>query len=453
MKEEKDLERLYRERFKDFEARPEKDLWPFIEARLNAGKKRTPAALTWKRLGAAAAILAFGYFGIRSFDTTPKMEALPENPVSIAPNKPGTTPAANVLKEEDPNRINAVIDQQSTKNSKPDSQNVTRNQESGNLATYHTQSATKSGQIITTDEPFHRTNTATTTWQLSTSPLYLTKQNPQGVALLQSSYTAPQKERSLFEAIEDSAEEELKTTKPGDKWSLHPAIAPVYYGSLKSNSSPLASSLNSHDKSGETHLSYGLNIAYQINKKFSLRTGVNRVTQGYTTNNISFSPAAEAVANTGNIDFKDNNLNIILNDLGRRPQNAVLTDVPKAGLIYNGDMAQRMGYMEIPLEFKYHMTGSKLGVHLIGGMSSLFLIENSIVLQSDDMNTELGKANNLNSLNFSTNFGVGLDYRFTNDFLFNLEPMFKYQWNTFSEGDNGFSPYLLGIYTGFSFRF
>jgi hypothetical protein len=90
---------------------------------------------------------------------------------------------------------------------------------------------------------------------------------------------------------------------------------------------------------------------------------------------------------------------------------------------------------------------------LIGGLSSLFLIDNSVTLESGGTATEMGEANNLNPLNFSTNLGFGLEYEISPRIQLNLEPVFKYQLNTFSDSAGDFNPYSIGIYSGLNFRF
>ena len=65
----------------------------------------------------------------------------------------------------------------------------------------------------------------------------------------------------------------------------------------------------------------------------------------------------------------------------------------------------------------------------------------------------MGEANNLNDLNMSTNFGIGISYQVNNTLQLSLEPMFKYQLNTFSEAAGNFQPFSMGVYTGLNFKF
>jgi hypothetical protein len=116
-------------------------------------------------------------------------------------------------------------------------------------------------------------------------------------------------------------------------------------------------------------------------------------------------------------------------------------------------MVQDFGYLEVPVELQYNLMDRKLGINLIGGVSSLFLTENAVTLVSDNTSTSMGEANNINEVNFSTNFGLGMYYRLTPKMQLNLEPMFKYQLNTFSDTAGNFQPFSVGVYSGLSFRF
>jgi hypothetical protein len=60
MSEKKNLERLFQEKFKDFEATPSPAVWDNIEAELRKKKKRRVIPL-WFRLSGVAAILLIGF--------------------------------------------------------------------------------------------------------------------------------------------------------------------------------------------------------------------------------------------------------------------------------------------------------------------------------------------------------------------------------------------------------
>ena len=210
------------------------------------------------------------------------------------------------------------------------------------------------------------------------------------------------------------------------------------------------------------NLSYGLSVAYEISTKLKIRSGVHRVDYGYSTNDVEFSSSIESssIGQIANVNYSATAKNIVVasnameNGLDAMENVApVAQDFSGQGLSQNGIMTQQFGYLEVPVELEYALIDKKFGVNLIGGISSLFLVDNSISLSSGELITGMGEANNVNDINFSTNVGIGLNYKFTSKAQLNVEPVFKYQLNTFSQTDGTFQPFTVGIYSGISFKF
>jgi len=65
----------------------------------------------------------------------------------------------------------------------------------------------------------------------------------------------------------------------------------------------------------------------------------------------------------------------------------------------------------------------------------------------------LGEDSNFQDFNQSANFGLGIDYRFTEKLGITLEPTFKYQLNALRNDTADFRPYTIGVYTGLMYRF
>jgi hypothetical protein len=80
-------------------------------------------------------------------------------------------------------------------------------------------------------------------------------------------------------------------------------------------------------------------------------------------------------------------------------------------------------------------------------------VDNAVLLESNELVTEMGEANNVNNFNFSANFGMGFNYEIAPKFQINLEPVFKYQLNTFTNTAGSFRPYSIGVYSGLRFKF
>jgi hypothetical protein len=119
----------------------------------------------------------------------------------------------------------------------------------------------------------------------------------------------------------------------------------------------------------------------------------------------------------------------------------------------SGQLEQRFGFLEVPLELEYRIMDKKFGVNVIGGFSTFFLNDNELYAEVNGTSTLIGTANNINSTSFSANFGLGMDYSLSKQWKINLEPMFKYQINTFSNTSGDFRPFFVGVYSGLSFKF
>lgn len=79
---------------------------------------------------------------------------------------------------------------------------------------------------------------------------------------------------------------------------------------------------------------------------------------------------------------------------------------------FDGSLNQKTGYIEVPVEMTYKLLDKKFGIDVIGGFSTLFLNNNEVSLESSGLNMNIGEANNLNAMHFSTNVGVGFKYNF-----------------------------------------
>lgn len=263
--------------------------------------------------------------------------------------------------------------------------------------------------------------------------------------------------RSIFEVIKEQEEEVIAENTNG-KWSVGPSVAPVYFNAT-GEGSPIHSNFASNSKSGNVNLSYGVTVAYNVGKRLKVRSGIHKVDFGYDTNEVLFSSSLEGSTNEliDNISYSQTSRNLVLQSKNNVPQetanDALFELSANESPALDGKMVQQLGYIEVPLELNYALIDKKFGVNLIGGVSSLFLVDNSVLLESEGLVTEVGEANNANSVNFSTNVGVGLNYEFSPKVELSLEPVFKYQLNTFSETAGAFRPFSVGVYSGVTFKF
>lgn len=249
-------------------------------------------------------------------------------------------------------------------------------------------------------------------------------------------------------------EEEKALADNNTKWNIKPQLAPLFYNSM-GDGSPIDAQFAGNSKSYDNDLSYGVGINYAINDKISIRSGVNTVNLSYSTNGIQFYAALNQ--HTPNISARAAKANIVVENQNAASVNSSGNGFAAEGIEgqkFNGAMLQKMGYIEVPLEMSYKLLNKRFGIDLIGGVSTLFLNDNNVsVVSNQGLASDMGEAENLNNVHFSTNVGIGFRYRFWKSFEANFEPMFKYQLNTFSDDSGNFRPYFIGLYSGISFSF
>ena len=257
-------------------------------------------------------------------------------------------------------------------------------------------------------------------------------------------------------SVEPNALEELlkekeskQITEPKlNRWQVSSNVAPIYFSSI-SKGSPIDDKLVNNDKAySANNQSYGVGVNYALNKKLKVRTGVNVLNVDYNTNGIVYYQTQSVSSKLSNLSPNIAGSSIVIENLSN-----VNTPFNKMVQKSEGNLNQKLGYIEMPLEVTYKVLDKKLGIDFIGGMSTMFLNRNEIYLQSSDLNLKIGEANNLNNVHFSGNLGLGFKYGLFKHLDARIEPVFKYQINTFSNDSGNFKPYMFGVYSGINFTF
>ncbi len=201
-------------------------------------------------------------------------------------------------------------------------------------------------------------------------------------------------------------------------------------------------------KTSDNALSIGVKVNYQLSNKFFIQSGVNKVELAYNTKNVnaSISSSKNALSN-----INTNKTGVILTPVGSGRSDGTGTELNKSSV--SGDLNQSIEYFELPIEMKYNLYDKRIGLNLVGGFSTLILSNNSLSMITQNEVTDLGNASNLNDLNFSGNVGVDLDYKISKSWYLNVAPMFKYQFNTYSDNAGNFRPYYFGLYSGLNYKF
>ena len=414
MKSGKDIDSIYREKFTDAKVAPPDDAWDNIVSRLPEKEEERVFPLWIKLTGTAAVLALLLTVSYSLFETSPQ-------PGFSVVEKGGGQPqniSVEATSTFNEHMFNASLLLQSL-------MMETRNmQERQQLSTG--EKGIASGMFANIIEaPEHivlPNNQAALSEVESDTPGF------EPATAQEERTTLADADISPFNSQEDEAEtpasEERKMEK---RLSITTKIAPLYFDNFGGGST-IDRQFAQHESAGEVSLSYGINVAYQVSEKVKIRSGISKVALNYNTGDISFNEAVSSASIEGTAEF-------------------VTLSSP-----VRGRLNQQLGFLEVPVEIEYALLKKKIGLNLIGGGSALFLGENRVYLDSPDFTTDLGEAQNLNNVSFSTNIGIGMDYNFSPQFQFSVEPVLKLQLNTFRDV-SGLNPYYFGIYSGFSYRF
>ena len=481
MSDKKNIDRLFQEKFKDFEVTPDKSVWKSIQADLNKKKKeRRIIPLWWKLSGIAAGIIIL--IAIGSYFTKGSESTLPETLVE--------TPS-NEVNSEIKNKSNTTLeslDTQSTlvetsskvnQNSKTEPNLTTEdNQKNNTLSNSSNLESDTKQNLIKNKSEILNSSTVANSQKKSQNKFNSIEQSKEKTNLLEGVMNSSEKaitqsnnsteinenEDELFndknlneinEAIaSNEKEEEIKPEVEAIKrWSINPNVAPVYFNSF-GDGSTIHSQFINNSKSGKINMSFGVNASYAVNNKLSIRTGVSQVNLGYSTNNVAvLSSSSVGLLNENlykNIAFSNSGNSVMFLNVNQSFPQDFPTAFPNK---IKGEIDQEIGFIEVPIELQYKLLDNKFGMSVIGGVSTLFLNNNEIFSVLDGEKTLLGEATNVNKTSFSANFGVGMNYNITKKINLNIEPTFKYQLNTFDNTSGDVKPYFIGIYSGIKYKF
>ena len=477
MKEKKNIDRLFQEQFRGFEETPNNQVWLNIEAELKKNKNRKVLPIWFKYTGIAAAffLVLFILNTDQTFDLKTENQIILNNktlkkplnkkPIFLQKSSKETQIVSNskenskykkeiittnfpksnakIEKKVKPyNSLNALGGKK--KNPNDDSINPSKN----NLPLKQSATNENNNNYITLNADKNsvtNTNSLADVQNQAIEKKNL-KEKEEPEKQLSNTPESPNKLEEIMKA--KSAQKKALVSNSKNKWQISPNVGRVYMNA-NSGGSPIDEQLSDYEKKSDKSVSFGIGVQYAVNTKIVVRTGINKLVLGYNTNNVLYSTGLTA-NNLRNIEYFSNNAVKFVNE---RNYGLLTTTEKEIQSTNTGNLNQKMGYYELPMEVSYAVLDKKFGINLIGGFSTLFLNENAISMVSPQSKIELGAAKNLSQVHFSTNVGLGFKYQITKPLQINVEPMVKYQLNTFSNNSGDFKPLFIGLYSGISYGF
>ncbi len=256
-------------------------------------------------------------------------------------------------------------------------------------------------------------------------------------------------------------------------------MAPLYsYRNVSSNylDSYVKDQINSKE-SGLITYAAGLNVAVSPGRRLSIQSGIYYSKYGQQTDAVNIFTstadsrefgwdnqpgAGEETTNVlisqsiGTVSSNDDLLkfNKSINASAENSDELRYFNVKNAETEDNASATQYFEYLEIPLVIKYKLIDKKIDFNILSGISTHFLIGNNLYLDYNNMNSKFSENVIVNTINYSSSLGIGIEYPVLSRLLINVEPKFKYYINPLVKNPSyNIHPYSLGIYTGISYIF
>jgi len=257
------------------------------------------------------------------------------------------------------------------------------------------------------------------------------------------------KEKKKLLKKKDSIEVEKFNKEKRRRWNVIPVFGISNSGRLSKNVSTLGTTravtypdkyFDDNKSSGLISSTYGFNVVFRATNKISIQTGVFSKELRFLTEDLFLSEFIPDV----------NPTNIIYN-----PGVEVrFSNTPEIGGSESASLAQTIVYLEMPFELKYRMFGSlKFNTNIIGGFSFLYLNKNEIRAKTDIFSRSIGRASNVLTTSTTLNIGLDVEYHLSKRLVFNSAVMYKKHYNAYKDYNNEYSPYTFGMHVGIGYKF
>ena len=254
------------------------------------------------------------------------------------------------------------------------------------------------------------------------------------------------------------------------RWIIGAALSPLY--SFRDAEAGAVSNAGDFE-SGLIAYAGGVHVSYRAARRVAIESGVFFNKMGVSIGapglrvfdtSMEFAPlygASErggwkAVSNSiGNIVSNKGDIYVNNYKLYGNSDALEITDQANTPSVTADEgIRQHLDYLELPLNVRYTVVDRTFELQLVGGMSTNFLLNNYITMETPEGTEEVGYLTNIRNVNYSGNAGVGMIYHLHRQVSLRLEPRFRYFLNSVNDASlPATRPYSLGLYTGITYTF
>ncbi len=471
MSKENNIDRLFRDGLSGFSEKPPTHVWDSINSQLNNKRKQRMILWLWKGAAAAAFIGVIILGGIlyqsKSIETN---NSILSNASEISITNIDSTQSnyqnknTAVASELNDNHTENILSENI--NSYNDSNLEIGNKKSVNTVKSENLLVNENKNVIAFVDNNDKTIEGLEPLTSKDGITQTEKINPSFVFFIQNKdVNDKQFADAIFNDTELTDEEKQKRSLL-EVVSVGGQISPSY--SYRSADGDKANS-----ESGITKLNGGFNLNLKASKRLHVETGLlyaqvgqkfsntnvfvnNSMVYGLLNSDMGSAMQTDEYQNSlGNISFESSGSDLMA-DAGSEYSSVADNSVSalKSTTKYDVDVQQELGYIEIPFILKYDIISRGFIISLNGGFSTNLLVGNSAYSLENNYKSKIGSMEGINSVSYSTSFGIGLRTPINQSLDFNLEPRVKYFINSVtSKSGYDYKPYSMGLLIGINYKF
>lgn len=447
-KDEKNIDRLFRDRLKGMRESPGKDAWAGIDYDLDRQNKGR--FLWYLRVAAASILLLLSFAGGYYFAL---YNRAPE--IVVNDNLPGVQPPEikqPALSETDqqiplPSEISIKGNKQETLTSSYDSfkpNNPAQQKTSG-----------KRISPLKISMPF----AALTVHQNDANKNFPKDIIIPGIVKRNNLQIEDEKvsENYDLEFITEQATDQLAAGKiPEGKLKLGATFSPLFsFREYHGNDQAMPESEANRFEKSLTAYSGGADLRYQLNNIIELNSGIyySRIGMSSTgaliyKSNDNDLMLYSIITSAGNIGVKESNF----------PAEVLFIPAGKDSVsieeIKNSKVTLNFNFLEIPLLARISILDRKLDINAGAGISGSVLLSKTASLEFNGESHQIGEPGEIRNYLYQSVLFVGVEYPFGKHFSFDLLPTMRYALNKINkQSDFDYRPYSFSIKTGIIYSF
>lgn len=255
------------------------------------------------------------------------------------------------------------------------------------------------------------------------------------------------------------------------KWQIGASLSPIFSYRDVSSADIIINQAANNAESGRLSYSGGVQISYLSSDRLSIESGLFYNRMGLAIGDFT-SVRSRMDYWVNNVTFSNNSIVSLSNSIGTiaTKNEDVFVNAYSGGADNSYDMLestamvlqdevvnsfeQSLEYLEIPFNLKYKVINRDFKVLLIGGVSTNLLVGNNVSANTSNGKIDYGSVQDIRSVNYSGNAGLGFVYSFSENFNLSLEPRFRYFLNSINQVTLPTTrPYVIGLYTGLNYTF